>query len=196
MGVPPSAAYPRGDRPDTGARLGHPRSRLSGEGHDDVPRSPTPVRVHPRCHRPSRCPGVYAQTPEISVREKSCAVVGKRRAQLPIGRSAPAYPRHGTPRSPCTLAHHGGCYGKRTLPHGNSPVFDRWHEGLCRRRLWLFAQRDPRSFRISVLFRKVHTAGRPDGNFWGLGVHPRTAGGGRLLERGGTALRLTPSPRP
>jgi len=32
-----------------------------------------------------------------------------------------------------------------------------------------------RAFRISVLFRKVHTAGRPDGNFWGLGVHPQSS---------------------
>jgi len=69
--------------------------------------------------------GVYAQTPEISVREKSCAVVDKRRVQVPIGRSAPVYPRPVTPLSPCTLAHHGGCYGKRILPHGNIPVFDR-----------------------------------------------------------------------
>jgi len=31
----------------------------------------------------------------------------------------------------------------------------------------------PRTFRLSVLLRKVHAPGRLDGNFWGLGVHPR-----------------------
>jgi len=30
----------------------------------------------------------------------------------------------------------------------------------------------PRTFRLSVLLRKVHAPGRLDGNFWGLGVHP------------------------
>jgi len=31
----------------------------------------------------------------------------------------------------------------------------------------------PRTFRLSVLLRKVHAPGRLDGNFWGLGVHPQ-----------------------
>jgi len=30
----------------------------------------------------------------------------------------------------------------------------------------------PRTFRLSVLLRKVHAPGKLDGNFWGLGVHP------------------------
>jgi len=90
--------------------------------------------------------GVYAHTPEISVHERSHAAVGRRRVHVATGRSVPACLGHANPRDRCALAHQGACSGERTRPHGNSAVFEGWHDGLCGPRLWLSAQGDAPNF--------------------------------------------------
>ncbi len=108
------------------------------------------------------CPflGVYAQTPEISVLERSRAAGDRFEVPVVTGKSAPARVWHTIPPDRFVRAYHEGCDGERPLAYGHFPVFDRWHKGLCGPPLWLSAQGDSSNLPIIGSFPESSRAGK------------------------------------
>jgi len=104
--------------------------------------------------------GVYAQTPEISVLERSRAAGDRFEVPVVTGKSAPARVWHTIPPDRFVRAYHEGCDGERPLAYGHFPVFDRWHKGLCRPHLWLSAQGDSSNLPIIGSFPESSRAGK------------------------------------
>ena len=121
------------------------------------------------------CPflGVYAQTPEISVLERSRAAGTDAQSLW----SQASQHQHVSGTLSRLIASCGptmrGAMASALLP---TDTF-RFLIGGTRASVGLLSgyllREIPRTFRLLVLFRKVHAPGRLDGNFWVLGVHPR-----------------------